>query len=97
MSAEDAVKTISEKGATYSDALANKQTFKLAVGLELGAPQLVTYVLPASSGNSLEVHIAWEITVTNAPIKAVYIDAINGEFEPRPLRCGDPITTFFVG
>lgn len=80
LSAEDAIKTISEKGATYTDALGNKQTFKLTVGTELGGPQLVTYVLRSRSGaDSLEVHIAWEVTVTNAPIKALYIDAINGE------------------
>lgn len=80
LSAEDAIKTISEKGTAYTDTLGNKQAFKLEVGTELGAPQLVTYVQRARSGNdSLEVHIAWEVTVTNAPVKAVYIDAINGE------------------
>jgi hypothetical protein len=37
-------------------------------------------VLPSKPGaDSLEVHIAWEVTVSNAPFKKVYVDALNDE------------------
>ena len=42
--------------------------------------ELVVYAKDPSSGSGpLEVHLAWEIAVANAPFKLVYLDAVNGE------------------
>ncbi|HET6862999.1 MAG TPA: hypothetical protein VFH91_08115 [Pyrinomonadaceae bacterium] len=42
--------------------------------------QLVAYVKEQmSSKTALEVHLAWEVELTNAPVKTVYLDAITDE------------------
>ena len=46
----------------------------------MNARELVIYVLPsAGRADSLEFHVAWEVALTNAPAKTVYLDAVNGE------------------
>jgi hypothetical protein len=40
---------------------------------------LVVYILePDPQRKSQEVHLAWEIAVTGAPFKFIYLDAITG-------------------
>ena len=39
--------------------------------------QLVVYAKPAATGQTLELHLAWEIDVANGPIKTIYLDAIS--------------------
>ena len=39
--------------------------------------QLVVYARPAATGQTLELHLAWEIDVANGPIKTIYLDAIS--------------------
>ena len=41
--------------------------------------QLVDYALNSQNGQFVELHIAWEIDVTNGPIKRIYLDAISGQ------------------
>ena len=42
--------------------------------------QLVAYVKEQSDNKgSLEIHLAWEIDLTNTPVKTVYLDAISDE------------------
>jgi hypothetical protein len=42
--------------------------------------ELVVYVRdPSSGGNSLEIFLAWEIAVANAPFKLVYLDSVRGD------------------
>jgi hypothetical protein len=78
LTADDAIKHVREKGVTYTDAAGNQQTFKAAGNNKIDCRELVTYVLaPKPGADSLEVHIAWEVTVSNAPFKAVYIDALS--------------------
>ncbi|HEX5602098.1 MAG TPA: hypothetical protein VFX63_06080 [Pyrinomonadaceae bacterium] len=44
------------------------------------ARQLVVYAQPSkSSPNGLELRLAWEVEVTNAPISKVYLDALSDE------------------
>ena len=44
------------------------------------AQQLVVYAQPAlDPANGLQLRLAWEIDVTNSPIKKVYLDAISDE------------------
>jgi hypothetical protein len=39
--------------------------------------QLVVYARLAATGQTLELHLAWEIDVANGPIKTIYLDAIS--------------------
>lgn len=78
--AEDAVKQLRENGIMYTDANGNASTFKIPAANELNPRGLVVYVLPSKTQpDSLEFHLAWEIQHSAAPIKAAYVDAINGE------------------
>jgi hypothetical protein len=80
LTAEDAVKQVRDKGVRYPDSFGNQQTFSFSAANEIASRELVTYALPAKSrADTLEIHVAWEITVGNAPFKTVYIDAINEE------------------
>lgn len=78
--AEDAVKQLRAKGLTYSDASGNKTSFTFTATSEINPRTLTIYVLPArNSSEALEFHLAWEMELTNAPVKLVYIDAVSGE------------------
>jgi hypothetical protein len=80
LTAEDAIKHVRERGVRYTDSSGNQQTYNVSGSNEINSRDLVTYVLPSKLGaDSLEIHIAWEVTVSNAPFKTVYIDAINDE------------------
>jgi hypothetical protein len=73
---EDAVKYIQDHGATYTDVNGRPQTVKpLSNSVEVR--ELVVYVSPAQG--SLQFHLAWEIKISNAPIKTVYLDAVDSK------------------
>lgn len=78
--AEDAVKKLRENGVMYTDANKNASNLKIPTANDVTPQGLVTYILPSKTRpDTLEFHIAWEIQLVNAPIKTVYVDAINGE------------------
>ena len=55
-----------------------QQTITLPDSAVLDPRQLVVYALPSPGQNSgLELHLAWEINVTNGPIKTIYFDAVS--------------------
>jgi len=52
-------------------------TFTLPANATLAAHELVVYAQPApDQSNGLQLRLAWEIQVTDGPIKTVYYDAI---------------------
>lgn len=80
LTAEDAIKHVRDKAVRYNDSFGNQQNFNVSGSNEINSRELVTYVLPLKPGEaSLEIHIAWEVTVTDAPFKTVYIDALTDE------------------
>lgn len=80
LTAEDAVKQVRAKGVSYTDSFGNQQTYTVSASNEVSSRELVTYVLQSKpAADSLEIHIAWEVSVSNAPFKTVYIDAVNEE------------------
>jgi len=78
---EEAIKQLRENGIMYTDPRGNASNFKIPAANELNARGLVIYVLPSKSQlDALEFHLAWEIQPGGpAPIKTVYVDAVNGE------------------
>lgn len=57
-----------------------QQTITLPDSAVLDPRQLVVYALPTPGQNSgLELHLAWEINVTNGPIKTIYFDAVSSQ------------------
>ncbi len=57
-----------------------QQTIALPANAVLEPRQLVVYALPPpGQSGGLELHLAWEINVTNGPIKTVYFDVISSQ------------------
>ncbi|HEV7684110.1 MAG TPA: hypothetical protein VGO68_18405 [Pyrinomonadaceae bacterium] len=78
--AEDAIQQLRTKGLVYLDANGNKQTLTIPTSSNINARQMTVYVLPAKNRpEALEFHLAWEMELTNAPIKLAYVDALTGE------------------
>ena len=58
----------------------NQQTFSLPANTAVDARELVVYAQPSKDPPSgLEIRLAWEVEVTNGPVKKVYLDAISEE------------------
>ncbi len=76
---EDAVKRVIGESINYRDSLGNQQIYRVSSN-NLKPVELVTYAR-ASTGqiDTLELLIAWEINIPNAPFKYVYVDAVTNE------------------
>jgi hypothetical protein len=76
---EEAVTKIKAQPITISSG-SGQQTITLPDNAVLDPRQLVVYALPSPGQTSgLELHLAWEINVTNGPIKTVYFDAVSSQ------------------
>jgi hypothetical protein len=79
LKAEEAVKQLRENDIPYSDAKATQLTFRLPPGAQLNPRELVTHIQPAKTGaKALEFRLAWEIEISNAPVRFAYVDAVSG-------------------
>jgi hypothetical protein len=80
LKAEDVVQQMRENGLEYTDAKGIKVNFKVPPASEITPRGLVTYILSAKDRpDALEFHLAWEMELSNAPVKIAYIDGITGE------------------
>ena len=76
LTADNAVNRIKTQPLTMTDA--SQQSVTLPANATVEARELVVYAQPSKDPPSgLEIRLAWEIDITNAPIKKVYIDAIS--------------------
>jgi hypothetical protein len=79
ITAEQAVSHIKSQPVTVAGA-SGQQNISLPANAVVEARQLVVYAQPSKDPSSgLEIRVAWEIDVTNGPIKKVYLDAISDE------------------
>ncbi|HEU4435158.1 MAG TPA: hypothetical protein VFR51_17355 [Pyrinomonadaceae bacterium] len=88
VTAEEAVTRVKSQPISVPGANGQQQTITLPDTAVLAPGQLVVYALPPpnqtpvqTSGTSggLELHLAWEINVTNGPIKTIYFDAVSSQ------------------
>ena len=80
VTADDAVAHIKSKGVVTTETNGRQETFTIPSNAGLAARQLVVYAQPSSDHNAgLQLHLAWEIEVTNGPMKSVYLDAISDQ------------------
>lgn len=71
---------VRSKPVTYIDSSGHPQAYQLSSNNEIQIGSLVTYVLVSKAKpDSLEFHVAWEVDVTNAPFKTLYLDAIRDQ------------------
>ncbi len=67
------------KGLSYFDASGRSQSLAVPASSDVVARGLTTYVIPARERvDTLEFHLAWELEITNAPVKFIYVDAVTG-------------------
>jgi hypothetical protein len=77
---EQAAERIKSQPINVADASGRQQTFTLPANAVVEPRQLVVYALPSPGQNGgLELHLAWEMNVTNGPVKTVYFDAITNQ------------------
>jgi len=78
ITAEQAVNHV--KSGALVNASGQQQNVSLPANATVEARQLVVYAQPSKApASGLEIRLAWEIDVTNAPITKVYLDAISDE------------------
>jgi hypothetical protein len=78
--AEDAIRQLREKGLVYADVQGKQINWTVPPSSEITARGLTIYVLPAENrADVLELHLTWEMELSNAPVKLAYIDAISGK------------------
>jgi hypothetical protein len=76
VSAENAQTLVKERPITFNDST-GPRSFTLPATATVDVRQLVVYALPGPDRQKLELRLAWEIDVTNGPIKTVYLDALS--------------------
>jgi len=75
ITADQAVSRIKGQSITLNN---GQQTLTLPANAVAEARELVVYAQPSKNPPSnLEIRLAWEIHITNAPVKTVYLDAIS--------------------
>jgi hypothetical protein len=74
---ENAATLIEQRQISAPDAAGQQHAFTLAANTVVEVRQLVAYVILSSDKQVIEMHLAWEIDVTNGPIKTIYLDAIS--------------------
>ena len=76
---EDAASRLINMSVSYSGT-AQQATYTVTPTSKPEVRELVVYAKdPATGKGPVELHLAWEIAVTNAPFKLVYLDAVKGE------------------
>ena len=80
ITSEEAGEHVKGQSLTVSGSSGSQTNFTVPSTAVVEVRQLVAYVKEQmSSKTALEVHLAWEVDITNAPVKTVYLDAITDE------------------
>ena len=80
ITADQAVDHVRKQSVVAPGANGQQQTITIPANATMAARQLVVYAQPAADqSNGLQLHLAWEIEVTNGPVKVVYLDAISDQ------------------
>jgi hypothetical protein len=80
LSAEDAANNLTGRSITVPTANGPAQTFTVSTADAINVRQLVVYVTqPTGQAGSLQLHLAWEIDLQNAPVKTIYLDAVESQ------------------
>jgi len=80
LKAEDAIQPLSTNGLTYTNEKGSKLNLRIPAASQINLRGLVIYILASKDRpDKLEFHLAWEMELSNLPVKIAYIDAITGE------------------
>ncbi|HVF91000.1 MAG TPA: hypothetical protein VNH22_13105 [Blastocatellia bacterium] len=73
----DAAQRVVGRTFTYGDVAGRPQTVRIGGLNEISVKRLV--IVPLEKGDSIEVHLGWEVVAGSSMTWTIYIDAINGE------------------
>jgi len=77
ITADEAIDHVRKQAVSVPNVNGTQQTLTLPTNATLAAHELVVYAQPSpDQSNGLQLRLAWEIQVTNGPVKTVYYDAI---------------------
>ena len=80
LSWEEAANRIVNKQIAYDTSAGQKGTYQLSSANQPEVKELVIYAQdPTTAGEPLKLRLAWEIAVSNAPFKFLYVDAVQGD------------------
>lgn len=78
--ATQAVDHVRRQPVVSTDANGQQQTFTVPANAPVNARELVVYARPAADqSGGLQLYLAWEIEVSNGPVKTVYLDAVSDQ------------------
>ena len=80
VSADQAVDHVKRQPVVVTNADGTQQTFTIPANAGLAARELVVYARPGTDqSGGLQLYLAWEIEVSNGPMKTVYLDAVSDQ------------------
>jgi hypothetical protein len=80
ITADQAVDHVRREPVVVADGSGAQQTFTIPSNAGLAARELVVYARPAADpAGGLQLYLAWEIEVSNGPMKTVYLDAVSDQ------------------
>jgi hypothetical protein len=80
LKSEDVPTHLSGRKIDYRDAAGAQHSFIISSVDQIINQQVVIYpLLSATRTGTLEFHLAWEVTLNNAPVQTIYYDAIQDE------------------
>jgi hypothetical protein len=80
ITAEQAIDHVRKQPVATPNANGQQQTFTISANATVAAHELVVYAQPSpDQSQGLQLRLAWEVQVTNGPVKTVYLDAISDE------------------
>lgn len=78
--ANQAVDHVRRQPIVVTDAKGRQQTFTIPANAGLTARELVVYARAGTEqSDGLQLYLAWEIQVSNGPVKTIYLDAISDQ------------------
>lgn len=80
LTAEQAIDRVRKQTIITPNVNGQSQTFTIPANAKVAANEMVVYAQPApDQSNGLQLRLAWEIQVTNGPVKTVYLDAVSDQ------------------
>ena len=80
INADQAMDHIRRQPVVTTGASGQQQTFTIPSNATVNARELVVYARPATDqSGGLQLYLAWEIEISNGPMKTVYLDAVSDQ------------------
>src|ERR1700730_3523151 len=76
---QDVTTHLAGRKVAYTDSAGIQRSYVIGPESKMNIQQVVVYPLSSNKPGTLEFHLAWEINLTDAPIKTIYYDALQDE------------------